>query len=70
MYVYFIYLIDMATRIRTLERGSRSLKSERSHLQEEISSLKENLATKSKELKDSKTAYREAQDEIATVSEK
>ena len=60
----------MATRIRTLERASRSLKSERSHLQEEISSLKENLATKSKELKDSKTAYREAQDEIATVSEK
>ena len=60
----------MSSRIRTLERASRSLKSEKNQLAEDVASLKTALTSKEKELKESHKSYREAQDEIAQVTDK
>ena len=60
----------MSARMKTLERSSRSLKSEKNHLQDEIARLQENLTAKDKELRAARNAYRDSQDEITVVTDK
>lgn len=69
-YLLVIVFLDISSRIRTLERASRSLKSEKNQLADEVASLKATLASKEKELKESHKSYREAQDEISQVTDK
>lgn len=60
----------MSARMKTLERSSRSLKSEKNHLQDEIARLQESLTAKDKELRAARNAYRDSQDEITVVTDK
>ncbi len=62
--------IEVSTRVRTLERACRSLKGEKTNLVDELDLLKSAITSKDNELKENRTAYREAQDEIAKISDK
>ena len=68
--IILLFSIEIASRVKTLERACRSLKSEKTLLNEELASLKDDINGKDTELKESRTAYREAQDEIAVLSKK
>ena len=69
--IFYCYILTgFSARMKTLERSSRSLKSEKSHLQDDIAKLKESLAAKDKDLKAARNAYHESQDEITTVTDK
>uniref|UniRef100_A0A1X7VNS0 non-specific serine/threonine protein kinase n=1 Tax=Amphimedon queenslandica TaxID=400682 RepID=A0A1X7VNS0_AMPQE len=61
---------DQASKMKTLERAVRSLKSEKNSLTEQVSDLKESLAAKEKELKEGNKRYRESQDELNRISDK
>ena len=69
MYVR-VCCIEVSSRVRTLERACRSLKGEKTGLVDELASLKSAITTKDSELKESHTAYNEAQDEIVKISDK
>ena len=62
--------IEVSSRVKTLERACRSLKTEKTGLNDEMTSLKAAIGSKDSELKESRIAYREAQDEIAILSKK
>lgn len=61
---------ELATRIRTLERANRMLKSEKNQLEENVAKVKENAASKDKDLREVRSLYRESQDEITLISDK
>ena len=61
---------ETSSKIRTLERSSKTLKNEKALLQEEVSSLRDQVAEKDKELRGVKSELREVQDETSRLSEK
>ena len=56
--------------MRTLERNSKTLKGEKNVLQDEISSLKEQLSQRDKDLRAMKGTHRETQDEVSRLTDK
>ena len=69
-YLCFLSFTDQASKMKTLERAVRSLKSEKNSLTEQVSDLKESLTAKEKELKEGNKRYRESQDELNRISDK
>ena len=62
--------LELTARVKTLERAGRSLNKEKNQLLEEISSLKDIISSKDKDLKATRSDYREAQDEITKAADK
>lgn len=58
------------SKIRTLERASKSLKSEKALLQEQITSLRDQVTDKDRDLRGVKGELREIQDEHSRLIEK
>ena len=65
-----MYAAEANSKIRTLERTSKALKNEKAILHEEISSLRDQVAEKDKELRGFKGEFREIQEENNRLSEK
>ena len=61
---------EMHNKMRTLERASKALKSDKVQLNEQLSSLREQLSAKEKEVKELKGDSREANDEITRLRDK
>ena len=61
---------ETSSKIRTLERTSKALKSEKAILQEEIGSLRDQVAEKDKDLRGVKGELREIQEESSRLAEK
>ena len=61
---------EMHNKMRTLERTSKALKSDKVQLNEQLSSLREQLSAKEKEIKELKGDSREANDEITRLRDK
>ena len=61
---------EMHNKMRTLERASKALKSDKVQLNEQLSSLREQLSAKEKEIKELKGDSREANDEITRLRDK
>lgn len=69
--VFMLYMyVDVSGRVKTLERACRSLKNEKTTLMDDLASIKTTLSNKEVDLRDSRTAYREAQEELAKLSDK
>ena len=61
---------ELQTKLRTLERTSKSLKSEKNIFQEEIASLRLQISEKDKDLRGIKGQVQELQDEVTRVTDK
>ncbi len=61
---------DSSTKVRTLERTTKSLKSEKSSLSLELSSLREQLSTRDKGLRGITEQLEETKEENTRLSEK
>ena len=71
--VYHTYLSHTAeanSKIRTLERASKNLKSEKALLQEQIAALRDQVTDKDRDLRGVKGELREIQDEHSRLMEK
>ena len=71
--VYHTYLSHTAeanSKIRTLERASKNLKSEKALLQEQIAALRDQVTDKDRDLRGVKGELREIQDEHSRLIEK
>ena len=66
----FSHTAEANSKIRTLERTSKSLKNEKAVLQEEITSLRDQVAEKDKDLRGVKGELRELQDDNSRLTEK
>lgn len=65
-----MHIAETSSKIRTLERTSKALKNEKAILQEEISSLRDQVAEKDKDLRGIKVELREVQEESSRLGEK
>ena len=63
-------IAEMQSKLRTLERTSKSLKSEKSSLLEEITSLRTQISDKDKALRGAKSQMQEAQDDVVKLTDK
>eukprot|EP00731_Ephydatia_muelleri_P030003 Em0021g526a len=61
---------EMQSIVRTLERTSKSLKSEKAQLQEELTQARDQLAGKDKELREMKDTLRESREESSKLTDK
>lgn len=61
---------DSSIKLRTLERTTKTLKSEKSALSVEMSSMKEQLSTREREMKNLKSVLEETKDENSRLTEK
>lgn len=64
------YTAEMQSKLRTLERASKSLKAEKTILQEEITSLRGQVTEKDKDMRGAKGQLQEAQDEVMKLTTK
>ena len=69
-YCHTLPLADIQSKLRTLERASKSLKSEKSSLLEEVSTLRSQIADKDKALRGVKGQMQEAQDEVTKLTDR
>ena len=61
---------ELQSKLRTLERTSKSLKTEKSSLLEEVTSLRAQISDKDKALRGAKSQTQEAQEEVSKLTDK
>lgn len=65
-----VFTAETQSKLRTLERATKSMKSEKGILQEEATSLRGQVADKDKDLRGVKGQLQEAQDELSKLTSK